>query len=81
MILPDFKTALALAHKSNAPVSYWAGDKVLTIDPEKVPELMAKLAEKHDPGGKKARGMSVGCMLVILAILALLAMVILKGGA
>lgn len=80
--LPDFKTALVLAHKSNAPVRFINDDgDVLSIDPAKVPELMAKLAEDRDPGGKRARGMSVGAMLFILAVLALLAVAILKGGA
>lgn len=79
--LPDFKTALALAHKSNAPVSYYDGDRVLTIRPDQVPELMAKLAEARDPGGKKARGMGIGAMLFILVLLALLALAIVKGGA
>lgn len=80
--LPDLRTALALAYKSNAPVKYIDDSgNVLTIDPAKVPELMAKLAEDRDPGGKRARGMSVGAMLFILAVLALLAVAILKGGA
>ena len=78
--LPDFATALKLAHKSNAPVRYMddAGN-ILTIRPDQVQEFEAKLAEKRDPGGKRARGLSLGCVVGILILLALLAAAIVRG--
>lgn len=66
-------------YKGQAPINYERDGRIVSIPPDKEDEFKDKLREHNDPEGKKAHSLSLGCAIGILAVLALLAMAIIRG--
>lgn len=67
-------------YKGQAPINYERDGRIVSIPHDKEDEFKDKLREHNDPNGKKARSLSLGCAIGILAVLTMLALMI-RGGA